>query len=118
MRNGQHVSGFYTLILLSVLRRLLPPSAVQDVLIRAGETRTLDELDVVSSWSSYGQFRRLLEEAVRTLEAARQNLTSALASITHADDDMAQIIQALGSRARCSSAAPGPIRSCPFDVTK
>ena len=70
---------------------------MQDVLIRAGETRTLDELDVVSSWSSYGQFRRLLEEAVRTLDAARQNLTSALASITHADDDMAQIIQGLGS---------------------
>jgi diguanylate cyclase (GGDEF)-like protein len=95
--NGQHVSGFYALILLSVLRRMLPPSAVQDVLVRAGETRTLDELDVVSSWSSYGQFRRLLEEAARTLAAARQDLTSALASITHADDDMAQIIQGLGS---------------------
>jgi diguanylate cyclase (GGDEF)-like protein len=94
---GQHVSGFYTLILLSVLRSKLPAQAVQDVLIRAGETRSLVELDVVSSWSSYGQFRRLLEEAVRTLGAARQNLTSALATITHADDDMAQIIQGLGS---------------------
>ena len=49
---GQHVSGFYTLILLSVLRSKLPAQAVQDVLIRAGETRSLVELDVVSSWSS------------------------------------------------------------------
>ena len=95
--NGQHVSGFYALILLSVLRGLLPAQGVQDVLDRAGETRTLAELDVVSSWSTYGQFRRLLEEAVRTLDGARQNLTSALATITHADDDMAQIIQGLGS---------------------
>ena len=35
--NGQHVSGFYALILLSVLRGLLPAQAVQDVLVRAGE---------------------------------------------------------------------------------
>jgi diguanylate cyclase (GGDEF)-like protein len=94
---GQHVSGFYTRMLLSVLEGVLPAKAVQDVLIRAGETRTLEELDVVSSWSSYSQLRRLLEESVHSLDAARLNLTSLLASITDVNDDMAQIIQGLGS---------------------
>jgi diguanylate cyclase (GGDEF)-like protein len=95
--HGQHVSGFYAHILLSVLEDLLPAEAVLGVLVRAGEMRALDELERASSWSSYGQFRRLLEEAVRTLDAARQNLTSALASVRNVDDDMAQIIQGLGS---------------------
>jgi diguanylate cyclase (GGDEF)-like protein len=95
--DGQHVSGFYAKILLSVLRGILSPQAVQDVLSYAGEARSLSELDVVSSWSSYTQFRRLLEEAVRTLHAARQNLTSALASVRYVDDDMADVIQGLNS---------------------
>ena len=46
--HDQHVSGFYANILLSVLRGLLPAQAVQDVLVRAEETRTLDELELVS----------------------------------------------------------------------
>ena len=94
--HDQHVSGFYANILLSVLRGLLPEHAVQDVLVRAGETRSLHELELVSTWSTYGQFRRLLEEGVRTLDAARQDLTSALASFRYVGDDMGQIIQELG----------------------
>jgi diguanylate cyclase (GGDEF)-like protein len=35
---------------------------IPELLLRAGETRRLDELEAGTSWSSYQQFRRLLEE--------------------------------------------------------
>ena len=59
------VSGVYTNMLAEFLVETMPAEAIKDVLRQAGETRTLEELSDISSWSSYLQFRRLLEERFR-----------------------------------------------------
>ena len=65
-----HVSGLYVNMLMDSLAARLSPETIEDVLRRAGETRTVDELNTSSSWSSYDQFRRLLEEAGAALASA------------------------------------------------
>ena len=60
-----HVSGVYTKVLVEFLAESMPGDCIQELLRRAGETRSLDELGDASSWSSYDQFRRLLEERAR-----------------------------------------------------
>jgi hypothetical protein len=64
-----HVSGLYVDMLVDFLDQSMAPEGVQEVLQRAGETRTLDEIADLASWSSYRQFRRLLE-ARSTLDPA------------------------------------------------
>ena len=56
-----HVSGLYVDMLVGFLTQTMAPEAVQEVLQWADETRTLDEIADLASWSSYRQFRRLLE---------------------------------------------------------
>ena len=65
-----HVSGLYVNMLMDSLAARLSPETIEDVLRRAGETRTVDELNTSSSWSSYDEFRRLLEEAGAALASA------------------------------------------------
>lgn len=60
-----HVSGVYTKMLTEFLAQTLPGDAVDRLLHEAGESRSLDELADITSWSSYGQFRRLLEARSR-----------------------------------------------------
>jgi diguanylate cyclase (GGDEF)-like protein len=57
-----HISGVYTKMLVEFLVETMSADTIQNLLRRAGETRTLDELSDVGSWSSYHQFRRLLEQ--------------------------------------------------------
>jgi hypothetical protein len=57
-----HVSGLYTHMLLDSLAERLSVDAIQSILERAGETRSIEELNTVSSWSSYDQFKRLLQD--------------------------------------------------------
>ena len=59
------MSGIYTKVLVEFLAESMPGDCIQELLRRAGETRSLDELGDASSWSSYDQFRRLLEERAR-----------------------------------------------------
>lgn len=58
-----HISGLYTNMLMDSLAARLPEGAIRNVLQRAGETRSLQELKTSSSWNSYDQFKRLLQEA-------------------------------------------------------
>jgi hypothetical protein len=60
-----HVSGVYTKMLMEFLAETMPVDRIHQLLARAGEHRSLDELGTASSWSSYHQFRRLLEERSR-----------------------------------------------------
>ena len=60
-----HISGIYTKMLMEFLVETMPPDHIEELLLRAGETRSLDELADAASWSSYPQFRRLLEERYR-----------------------------------------------------
>src|ERR1700735_2289998 len=93
----QDVSALYTTMLLDLLEGVLPPDAVNDILIRAGESRSREELCTFSCWSSHSQFKLLLEEAVRSLESNSLNLASCIGSISYANNEMAELIQALGS---------------------
>ena len=58
----RHISGVYTKMLMDLLVDTMSPGTIQDLLRRAGETRTLTELSDIGSWSSYTQFRNLLEQ--------------------------------------------------------
>ena len=57
-----HISGVYTKLLMEFVVETMRPDQIEELLRGAGETRSLDELSDASSWSSYLQFRRLLEE--------------------------------------------------------
>jgi diguanylate cyclase (GGDEF)-like protein len=93
----QNVSGLYTTMLLDLLEGVLSPDAVDDILAIAGESRSRDELCTFSCWSSHSQFRLLLEEAVRSLESNALSLAGCMGSISYANNEMAELIQALGS---------------------
>ena len=60
-----HISGVYTKLLMGFLVETMPSDRIDMLLARAAETRTLAELADAGSWSSYDQFRRLLEERAR-----------------------------------------------------
>jgi diguanylate cyclase (GGDEF)-like protein len=101
-----HVSGLYVNMLMDSLAARLSPESIADVLRRAGETRTVDELNTSSSWSSYDEFRRLLEEA-----------SAAMASVPETDHEstppdlltteIAGAIQGLGTPAEVFAANTG-----------
>jgi diguanylate cyclase (GGDEF)-like protein len=93
----QDVSGLYTTMLLDLLEGVLSPDTVDDILTRAGESRSREELCTFSCWSSHSQFKLLLEEAVRSLESNSLSLASCMGTISYANNEMAELIQALGS---------------------
>ena len=64
----RHVSGSMTLSLVQYLQSHTAAGIVEEVLSRAGEERTLETLCDVTSWSSYWQFRRLLESTASLLD--------------------------------------------------
>jgi diguanylate cyclase (GGDEF)-like protein len=92
-----HVSGFYTTMLMEFLLGRMPANAVAELLLRAGEVRTITDLSQPSSWSSYDQFRRLLEAAKMAVGSdfgKRENLVELL-SVVHSE--FSQAVQAFGS---------------------
>ena len=90
------ISGVYTKMLMELLVETMPADTIQDLLQRAGETRTLDELSDIGSWSSYGQFRRLLEERQRLDGKSLLEYTEVLIGPQHAWE-MSQSARTLGS---------------------
>ena len=56
-------NGLFAQILLRYLETSAPEGSVERVLQLAGETRSVTELVDASKWSTYTQFRRLLEAA-------------------------------------------------------
>ena len=56
-----HFAGVNTWLLLRYLREHGGPDAAERCCAAAGDTRTADELLDLATWSSYDQFRRLLE---------------------------------------------------------
>ena len=93
---NRHVSGLYTQMLVSYLQERLSPAAMGRVLLRAGESRDLEELSNISSWSSYQQFRRLLQEARLESDSVPDVLQSHYAMRTQ-NPEIAQSMHALGS---------------------
>ena len=93
-----HVSGLYTRMLMESLLGRLSADDVTNILIRAGERRSIAELSQSPSWSSYDQFRRLLQEAKIELchqLGPRANLVEIPTVVVHTE--ISGTIQALGS---------------------
>jgi diguanylate cyclase (GGDEF)-like protein len=92
-----HISGLYTTMLMESLSGRMSAEDVAHILLRAGERRSVADLSQSSSWSSYDQFRRLLEEAKIALGhrfGQRANLVEIL-TVVHTE--ISGTIQALGS---------------------
>ncbi len=92
-----HVAGLYTQMLLKPLIEELSADGVQEMLSRCGETRTLEELCDTSSWSSYEQFRSLLQEARRSLDSRSHPGASGLRSVLIGNTELVETAQAFGS---------------------
>lgn len=91
-----HISGVYTKILMELLVETMSVDAIQDLLVNAEESRSLDELADVGSWNSYHQFRRLLEERSR-LDATSLYEQSELLADWLRSQELSQAAQTLGS---------------------
>ena len=94
---AHHISGLYTNMLMDSLQATLSEEAIRDVLHRAGDERSLDELKTSSSWSSYDQFKRLLQEAKVELDATPGARERRAEPIRLIDTEIAETVQALGS---------------------
>jgi diguanylate cyclase (GGDEF)-like protein len=92
-----HVSGLYTHMLMDSLAERLPADVIRGILQRAGETRSLEALNTVSSWSSYEQFKRLLQQAKITLDSTPGAGQRKPRPIRLIDTEIAATVQALGS---------------------
>ena len=64
LTRGAHISGATTCVAVRWVRALRGEEAVTDVLARAGERRSVEELEDAESWSSYAQATALLEAVV------------------------------------------------------
>jgi diguanylate cyclase (GGDEF)-like protein len=83
------------------LTEQLPADSVGDILRRAGETRTVEELSSFSAWSSYDQFKRLLQQSKITLGSNRgaqpDNPEPIAIAIAITSPELIDSMQALGS---------------------
>ena len=95
---NRHFAGVTTQYLMTFLRTRLGVGALDDVLRRAGESRSIEELGDDTTWTSYPQMRRLLEAAAAALggSAALRRVGGA---VTVTMPDFAAALQSLGTPA-------------------
>jgi diguanylate cyclase (GGDEF)-like protein len=68
------ISGIYTMAIMDSLEKRLSADDLRDFLARAGETRSVEDLRDLASWTSFDQFKRLLQGASRLLDSPFQTL--------------------------------------------
>ena len=85
------------MMLMAYLEGRLTTGALVDLLQRAGETRRIEELKDMGSWSTFDQFKRLLEESARLLGLEFLVNGTFLSSSSIENFDMAENLQAFGS---------------------
>jgi diguanylate cyclase (GGDEF)-like protein len=61
------IASTHTRFVIGYLQHRASAEALEEVLTRAGETRSVDELTDATAWSSYSEFRRLLEATATVL---------------------------------------------------
>ena len=69
---GRHFSSTYTRLVMQHVQALAGDAGVADLLDRSGQADRVAELNDETEWSSYDQFRRLLESALHVLGPADQ----------------------------------------------
>jgi diguanylate cyclase (GGDEF)-like protein len=95
---GHHFAGFNTRLLLEYLVEAVGRPVADEVLAAAGEERPWEVLTDDSSWSSYDQFRALLEAtAARVGEAGLRALATTSSLDARWTSEGVHVIQALGS---------------------
>src|SRR5689334_23097672 len=94
--SGLHFAGVNTWLLARHLRDL-GDDALGRVQREAGDTRTADELLDLATWSSYDQFRRLLEATARLFGANELTRASAGGLADPTMPEMTSMLQSLGS---------------------
>jgi diguanylate cyclase (GGDEF)-like protein len=92
----RHISGVYTKLLVGFLDETMSSHQIQQLLARAGDSRGREELANAGSWSSYSQFRRLLEERAR-IDPATLYGRSRLLSDWLATWELSQVAQTFDS---------------------
>ena len=85
------------MILMASLEQELTTDAVEALAQRAGETRSVEDLKDIGSWTTFDQFRLLLQEAARTLGLEFLVNGTFLSSESVINFDMAETIQAFDS---------------------
>jgi len=95
---GLHFAGVNTWLLIRYLREHEGPDAATRVLHEAGELRSEEDLFDIASWSSYQQFRRLLEVTARLFGGNAALERAASAGLTDPSmPEMTAMLQSLGS---------------------
>jgi diguanylate cyclase (GGDEF)-like protein len=95
---GLHFAGVNTWLLIRYLREHEGPDAAARVLREAGDPRNEDELFDIASWSSYDQFRRLLEVSARLFGGNAVLERAASGGLTDPSmPEMTAMLQSLGS---------------------
>jgi diguanylate cyclase (GGDEF)-like protein len=94
---GRQFSGMYTWMLIRFLRAHATPDEIEQLLQEAGETRSAEVLFDIATWSSYDQFRRLIEvtEAKFGSDALREASSTGLSETSM--PEMTNMLQSLGS---------------------
>jgi len=95
---GRHFAGSMTLYVVRYVEAHGGRDALDEVLKRAGETRSLDVLADEASWSSYPQLRRILEATAEVM-GGREHLFAASAEAfgLMSMPSATEMLQALGS---------------------
>jgi diguanylate cyclase (GGDEF)-like protein len=99
------ISGIYTMSIMDSLERRLSADDLRDFLASAGETRSVEDLRDMGSWTSFDQFKRLLQEACRLLDSPFQ-ASSDDADVSSATV-VAEIMQAFDSPGAMLKAGEG-----------
>jgi len=93
---GLHFAGLNTWLLARHLRELAP-DALARVLREADDLRSEDEMFDLATWSSYAQFRRLLETTARLFGAAELTRAAGGGLADPTMPEMTSMLQSLGS---------------------
>jgi diguanylate cyclase (GGDEF)-like protein len=94
---GLHFAGVNTWMLMRYLRDQAPAGTTTRVLAEAGETRSVEELFDLATWSSYDQFRRLLEATAANCGTAALTSASSGGLTDPSMPEMTAMLQSLGS---------------------
>ena len=69
--NGKDFSGLVTVGVIGYVQSETPEGTLEEIFRLAGETRSISEVTDSNSWSSYAQYRRLLEAVGSVLDGPR-----------------------------------------------
>jgi diguanylate cyclase (GGDEF)-like protein len=110
---GRDFSGTLTQFVIGFLRGRTPEGTLEEIFGLAGETRSARELCDVNAWSSYRQYRNLLEATGKVLGGGPEALTAVgLHTLdTIRNPELMETLRALGSPATAYEAFAGGINS-------